>query len=251
VARRVSEKHNKHLELDEGYFRVFVVARSYPTDAAASLWKGAVRRELVRKPRLKALFASQVRDVSLQSPGGVYLGEATALLAESARIDRVLEKMTRGLYLHHTGRRLGEVELSNFFISPMTTSRLVDLTPVLTSPTHQIGDVVTYRYGIAADDPTFSVWFPRFYEKAIFVVASQPPGGCRPAAAADVQRSSGAAAWSATNVNSNSFDVLEPSGAAGPMRPSAIRRSTSRRDIPSPCAINLAGWTGTGSRNST
>lgn len=62
------------------------------------------------------MFASQVRDFSLYSPGGVYLGEATGLDSDGERIARVMEKISRGLNFHHHLRRLGDIELQGQLI---------------------------------------------------------------------------------------------------------------------------------------
>lgn len=168
------DDHNRSLQKDEEYFRIFVAGQAYPAPAARELWTGPVRRQLTKQPSFKKMLAGQVQDVGLHTPTGVYLGEATTFVADSDRVNPVLEKIVRGLYWRHRATDVGEVRFDCTFISPLTMWKLPDIKQALNSDVHTIGDVLTYRFGIPEDAPDVSMWALTFYSKAIFVVATIP-----------------------------------------------------------------------------
>lgn len=120
------------------------------------------------------MLAREVRDVDLQTPAGLYLGQATTFVPEPGRISLVLEKIVRGLYWLHTAEELGPVEFHPTFISRFTMWKLPDISEGLNSPTMQIGSAFAYRYGIPYDEPRISLWAMRFFGKAVFVVGTLP-----------------------------------------------------------------------------
>ncbi len=168
------DEHNRDLQRDEEYFRIFVAGQAYPSPAARELWTGPVRRQLSKQPSFKRMLAGQVQDVGLHTPSGVYVGEATTFVAEPDRVNPVLEKMVRGLYWLHRGTDVGDVRFECTFISPLMMWKLPDIKQALNSDVHHIGDVLMYRFGIPQDAPDVSMWALTFYRKAIFVVATIP-----------------------------------------------------------------------------
>lgn len=163
---------NQSLSLDEEYFRAFVLASTYPHPQAKKLWIGPLRRSLTRTPKFKQMLASQLRSYEAHTSDGRHLGRVDAFFGETNRIDRVLEKMVRGLYLRHVGDAISrdvvfqhsQVTLSNCDRVPWD---LID--PM---PTIPVGDCVVYRFGIAEDDPRHSMWVLLFYERSCFIVTT-------------------------------------------------------------------------------
>ncbi len=159
---------------DEELLRAFVVGRGYSHPAARRIWRERIMPSFENKPRFRSSLVAQLRPVDIRSEAGLYLGTADQLRVRKDRVDRVLAKMTRGLYLHHEDRELGDVDFDtyldpqpNFWDALQKTFRM--------SIKAELGDgVFTYWRGIAADEPDASVWFFLFYEHAMFVVVTTP-----------------------------------------------------------------------------
>lgn len=165
--------HNNALQKDEHYARIYLLSIAYPKDVARRLWEGKVRRELRRSPKLRAMFSAQLRDFTMYSPGGIYLGDASGLDPDGTRISRVMEKIVRGLTYHHHLRRFGDIAIEGQLIQAHTRTSLPDLSHIPFEPERSLGEVVTYTYAIAHDDPDYSLWVFRFYEGAVLVVGTQ------------------------------------------------------------------------------
>lgn len=91
---------NNSLSDDEELFRAFVaLGVAYETSSGYRIWTERVRPSLQLDRRgFKTLLLRLIKDVKLFSPNGMYVGNAKALLVDQERINRVLEKIARGLY---------------------------------------------------------------------------------------------------------------------------------------------------------
>jgi hypothetical protein len=83
-----------------------------------------------------------------------------------------MEKVVRGLNYHHHLRRFGEIELEGQLIQSETQMSRPDLSWVPFVPGRNVGDVITYTYAFASDDPDYSLWAFRFYERALLFVGT-------------------------------------------------------------------------------
>jgi hypothetical protein len=172
------EAHNKHLELDEGYFRVLAVGPAYKTEAGRAMWDDRVLRQFERAPGLRRRLASQLRTQDLDSSGGIYLGSVPALQGQPDRINRVLEKMVRGLYYDKHREILGNVQFSFFPFNPLFTDGLSpELKEIVGGmpPPRFLGESVMFRFGSAVEDKRAAFWVLIFFKRTFFVVSTTPP----------------------------------------------------------------------------
>jgi hypothetical protein len=121
-----------------------------------------------QKDETIVLFAPFTVDV--RSPAGLHLGRAEAILVEKRRIDAVLEKMVRGLYLHHEGFALGDVTFETF-LNPSTIFPEAFRLAIGA----ELGEgVIRYWRAVASDDPRASIWWFALYEHVLFMVITEP-----------------------------------------------------------------------------
>jgi hypothetical protein len=88
---------------DDEYFRLFLAANQeasqHPT---VKLLHEPIMRSLAR-PQARGFassFWSQIHNLTILSPGGIYLGKAPGLLIDHVRLQRIVEKVVRGLFFH-------------------------------------------------------------------------------------------------------------------------------------------------------
>lgn len=165
---------NAGLQEDEQYFRFFtLLGRNYYNPAARRLWNEGMRPYIRRSPRFAVRLLRNIQRLEVRTPGGIYLGRVEAHRAEDARIDRVIEKIVRGLYYHRTREPLGDVQFTiRLFDQVAVPEDVRNL--VLAFPLDAVGEAVSYRFGYAKDDPRHTVTAMRFYESGIFVTLTNP-----------------------------------------------------------------------------
>jgi hypothetical protein len=129
------------------------------------------------------MLASSTFPSPVQAPyfseAGIYIGEGQVMRVRSDRINRVLEKIVKGLYYRHCGELLQNVQF---------TSQHFDPYPGVAYPPYEVGwdlwgravrgqdagEVFRYWYAIAQDDPRYSSWWLQFYKKPLFTIRTQP-----------------------------------------------------------------------------
>jgi hypothetical protein len=129
-----------------------------------------------RSPKLRSTLASSLRSVQVSTAEGLYLGKAMRVAFDRGRIDRLFQKIARGLFRFHLGRRLPS---DSFFAVKtnvnerllVSTGLLDDLGPVFSMGN---GSVIQYRFGIARE-PECSVWVLHLYQSTIAVVFVNVP----------------------------------------------------------------------------
>ncbi len=98
---------NRGTSLDDEYFRLVVSmeirAAQHP---AAQRVLPSVYRSMERPEArgLKITLLNRIRDVNLISPLGLYVGKARAYKVDYPRLERVAERIVRGLFFHHRGK---------------------------------------------------------------------------------------------------------------------------------------------------
>jgi hypothetical protein len=152
-------------------------ASNHP-DAQRSL--DAVLRSF-RRPSARGFrrsILSGIREVECFTPAGLYVGRAPAFDVDHQRLDRVTERITRGLFLHHVGRRLPvDCGVAAFTVrglsladSEVRSSFLSALDAVSVNALHSVGDdVFNYRYAIAGDQENSSMWIFIVYQAIAFI----------------------------------------------------------------------------------
>jgi hypothetical protein len=157
---------NQGASRDDEYFRaslVFEGAEAGNSDAMGVL--PAVHRSL-RRPSaagFRQAFLSGIRPVERISPAGLHLGTTWERPVDRRRLNNVVARITRGLFRHHSGRRLPiECEVDAFTsraLSQGGAATVLELIGDLRSPVHSIGNgAFSYRCSVAHDQENSSFW---------------------------------------------------------------------------------------------
>lgn len=159
---------------DDEYFRLNVIS------ACAGLKDNDVENvndkllRSLRKPN-KARFALSVREslrqLEIYSPGGIYLGAAGALVVDKARIDRVAQRIIRGLFFIEKGYPVPiGYEVTNSTRQQGISQILDSLGDIGYAEHRTIGETMfAYTYAATDEDPNTIVWLSMFYERLPFV----------------------------------------------------------------------------------
>ena len=96
-------KCNNSSKLDDEYFRWFVATVGDQTAPSDALIKDRVLPRFRESPALLHAIMQKSRFVDVYSPAGLWLGKRPAFEFERPRIQAVIERTVRGLYLHEFG----------------------------------------------------------------------------------------------------------------------------------------------------
>lgn len=97
--------------LDDEYFlRSVSFKDGIAENSSVRAARGSALRALTkpRKAAFRQSLIDSMRDVAIYSPAGIYLGEGTSYHVDLARLCKVIERTTRGLYSHELKARLPE-----------------------------------------------------------------------------------------------------------------------------------------------
>lgn len=173
--------------MDDEYFKTMMVlkdrAGSHPEAVAIreSVFRGLAKP---KKTRFTRRILGSMRHVALRTPAGLHVGKSSGFDVDLARLDRVVARITRGLYWHHHGhvRLPNDHEVTvwpedglrriNSSDALHLRSTLVD--PILNNPACSIGrDVLRYWYA-SGDRKHVTGWVLEFYGDVRFVAFTVP-----------------------------------------------------------------------------
>jgi len=165
---------NGRLAADEELFRVFVSGQAGDTATGSETWRTLVRKTVAKQPKMRAMFASTMRDVELRTQADIYIGKAKAAFVERERIDHVVKKIVKGLYLRAEGTILTDV----YFTTKHNPRRDEMQIHLLRGASRGVLNPPVFRFWwrVAEDDDRASIWWLEFYERARFIVITMPAG---------------------------------------------------------------------------
>jgi hypothetical protein len=168
---------------DDEYFRLVFSLRNQV--AAHPDVRGGVQDAALRslaRPRARGLarrFLETVRDVSVYTPSGIYLGNAGTYTVESERLIKVVERIVRGLFFHHQRTALGQHYEVKVFEDSLVMWELLDADVIeqLQSVNNHLSEIETLKLGTAfqyarihmPEDDRTSAWRLTFYDKVVFL----------------------------------------------------------------------------------
>lgn len=169
-------KCNGSFALDDEYFRLFAILRAVGwTEQASKIWEEKiVNSTFKRSPGLLIPILKNLKEVDAYSEGGIYLGTQLQTRVDPERVRRVFEKIGRGLFRHHIGRRLGsDCPLAIGVHMPLSALRDGGLIDSL-GPVHSIGDgsVIRYRFNFVVGLPDTWIWLINLYKVTLNVVVT-------------------------------------------------------------------------------
>jgi hypothetical protein len=171
---------------DDEYFRLTIALRHDLDHPDANAAMDAAVRSLSR-PEARGLWTDLMkssREVELRTRGGLIVGRTSVYFPDVRRLCRVVERITRGLFFHETGRRLPNRYQVTAYLPPETdnASTAAALAPfqalaaaLAGKPPRFVGKrVLSYRWGVAAEDANTSVWLLVFYGRVPFMCLTTP-----------------------------------------------------------------------------
>jgi hypothetical protein len=158
-------------------------AGSHPEAVAirASVFRGLA---MPKKVKFTRRLLAGLRNVNVRTPAGLHLGNAAGFDVDLTRLDRVVGRVTRGLYWHHHGHvRLpndhevvvwSEEGLRGIARHDAEELRRTLIEPVLRNPATTIGRDVLRYWHAAGDREHISGWLLEFYGDVRFVAFTMP-----------------------------------------------------------------------------
>jgi hypothetical protein len=145
-----------------------------PSKAARQLLDGKVTRAFGRRPAELCRLLRTAHEVPMISPGGIYLGRATALQLDSDAHDEMIKRIVQGLYAHHYAVRLrADVPIGNMIVDidkPGLRAWLDSIVPTLHGAASIGGE--TFEYAFGRSDSQSSFWLLNFYRRHIVAAYS-------------------------------------------------------------------------------
>ena len=168
---------NEAASKDDEYFRLVTAIRHDTADHpdAAGVWSAAM--ESLQKPwkgGFRAAFLNDAREVALHTRAGIYLGQAGVYDVDLERLNRVAARVVRGLFYHHSGRRIpNEYRVVAYCTTGIDSSQTEVVTQVqdmvnalLSGKPHIVGKgTFAYWYRFLEEDVHLSAWLLVFYKK--------------------------------------------------------------------------------------
>ena len=173
---------NNSYSRDEEYFLVAMLAegtiRSVTANRVLDRLSDDHRTGRRKRTGLALALLERIRPVEVESPGGIYLGSAQAVELDVPRVNRVLEKLVRGLFFHRVGKPLPPEARVSVEIKPSLERLRLPITAMAMSQAPSfLGDVFMYRVFILPGTTDSSSWVLGFYDAAILAVGfTAPPG---------------------------------------------------------------------------
>ena len=138
---------------------------------------------MVQKARFTSALLNRTAPVSIFTPAGLYLGQRMMFDVDLSRLDRVVARITKGLFYSQQGYALppqyvvsvySDAGLRGLSLSEVREIQNTVIAPTLKTPVHSIGRGVM-RYWVAWDHkPPVSCWIYEFYSDVRFAAIIIP-----------------------------------------------------------------------------
>ena len=130
------------------------------------------------KVELRKSFDNSIKISEAFSKCGIFIGEKHFLDVKLERLNRVAERIIKGLYYHHTNSILGKGFKSVAYITDcVNTQSWENIKKLYESlrfeKSYRIGNnVFEYKYKVTYDNNKVSLWILKFYDKIHFFGAT-------------------------------------------------------------------------------
>ncbi len=154
---------NDSFKKDDEYFLLFALTQATLDPA----WEEFARGKFAKRgPGLRRELRASIRQVDLTTPAGLHVARVEALAYKRPRVNRVLERIVRGLTWHYYQARL--LDDVTFTIRTHTElganlPKIVDIAREGTFVDARGGSVFQYRGGRAVEDTDQALWMFSFY----------------------------------------------------------------------------------------
>lgn len=168
------ESCNRTASKDDEYFRWLVATAAADEPTAQAVVETKVLPQFRRRPALlQEIMKNAVWRAEVRSPGGIILGYKPGFRIDRPRVQRVVNRVVRGLFLRHAGRRLPSgYDVRRFVMNPRLNEEFKN--QIVALPLRGTRDeVFEYRFSAAVEDPDTTIWFLMFYKRLLFMTMTE------------------------------------------------------------------------------
>lgn len=166
---------------DQEFQACLSLAVGCSTDDQRKLWrdgqgKGSIRRSLQKNKKLQKRIVSSFKEHEVQTPSGLYVGQAATFSWNVQNHNKAIEKITRGLFFHVTQKILSPDASIHVDVWPQAKGFPQKLTTLMNGKPviNKCGTQFVCQYGICTDVEDASFWLYQFYESHFVSVATKP-----------------------------------------------------------------------------
>ena len=167
------EKCRKEQSKDDEYFRLAIVSSSNVSEReSAKQVLESIHRSLRKPGKLgfARLINESLFETEVHTNAGIYLGKAGGIQIKKKRIDRVAERIIRGLFYHEFGHPLPQnYQVTNQFSQTGFLNVAKIMKEVRFPEPREIGRVFWYTFAMTKEDPYSGVWLQVYYEGLQFL----------------------------------------------------------------------------------
>ena len=166
---------NRSFQKDEDFFRQFYVSILMERSSEAKkLMEGEVSRSILRTPALGHQMFSQMKLVDAYTKSGLYKGKMTMYTVsdtDKVRINRVVNKIIRGLFYHEFGQTIPEDWIVKIIWITPQVEKEQKLDEMAKETRWRVIKEDTFAYWVNHVPETFqSIWLLDFFKIPLFYV---------------------------------------------------------------------------------
>jgi hypothetical protein len=160
------QKCNQGSEKDEELFlATFMFSDAGSTPTGKRLWDEKLDRMYQKNLGLKKTVARMLSHKQAYTPAGLYLGRRMTISVDHPRLERVVEKIVRGLYYYEYGDLMpANVKVMTLFLNTDVMLRAAQQHfRELTAGKRMWSGIFEYCHNRVRESPEQSMWHIRFY----------------------------------------------------------------------------------------
>lgn len=164
------EQCNKKYKKDEDVFMAWInFGPSGATKTGRSLWNQKLNRTYKKDFGLRKIIANSFKQVSIVTPGGIYLGKKPAITIDPKRLSNVLNKVIRGLFWVEYKERLPKKIPIDIVKIRKNDKRIKEIISLTRQATTFFENIFEYRHVRLDPNSYESLWIMSFYRQEYFI----------------------------------------------------------------------------------
>jgi hypothetical protein len=155
---------------EEFFLATFMFSEAGSTHAGKQLWAEKLDRTYQKNLGLRKTIARALSHKQIWTPTGLYLGRRMTIKIDHPRLERVVEKIVRGLYYREYGNPLpADTEVMTIFLNTEAKFHAAQqYFPELGAGIRMWPGIFEYSRNRLLESPEQSMWLMRFYSWAYF-----------------------------------------------------------------------------------
>jgi hypothetical protein len=164
------EECQKKYKKDEDVFAAWInFGPAGASKVGKALWNQKLRRTYKKDYGVRKVIADSFRQISLVTPGGIYLGKKLAIKIDRRRLINVLKKIILGLFYVEYRERLPEEVPIDIIGVAGNDQRIEEVIKVTQEATVSWENIFEYRHTRLDQNSFESLWIMSFYRRNYFV----------------------------------------------------------------------------------